>query len=211
MISEAQSGLGAMGVPLIVAAALCVYGFYWFIRRNNVLLAFSLAVVGAAVLAAPVILQIKSARANRPFDVIVVNDRVSETGFLRRQEFKGGRYTGPDGRNVVLQRRDDWPRTATLIVNDSERLVTIRRFQYTARRIGLSFGTPLIQVVFPGEHAVAPGYVHSMQDEGTSPPKTIRSDAPFGTVDILFRSLKKYDSARHGTRAGLLAERDRLR
>lgn len=211
MISETQSGLGAMGVPLIVAAALCAYGFYWFIRRNNVLLALFLAVAGAAMLAAPVVVNIISASTSKPFAVIVVNDRISGTGFLHREAFRGGRYTSPEGRIVLLQRDGGWPRTATLIVNDSERLVTLRLFQYTARHMNLPFGTPLVQVVFPGEHAVAQGYVQYMQDEGTPPPKTIRSDAPVDSIHILFRSLEKYDPARHGTRAELRAERDRLR
>ncbi len=209
MITEAVTGLGALGVIPLGLAALCALGFFWFIR-SNVVIGLSLAILGAGVLTTPVILNIKSAQSNRPFAVVVVNDQLSETGFLHKTSVNDGEYTSPAGRIVPLQRSPDWPRSVTLIVNDSNRLVTVRRYHY-ASSPSVSAGTPLIQVVFPWEQAVMAGYSYAMEDEGTPPPQSIGSSELLDMIDIIYRSTEPYDSTLHGTKTELITERDILK
>lgn len=206
MIAEVHESSGLLPVLFFGVAVLCAFGFYVFIRRN-VVLALALAVAGAAALAAPMVLSTRDAATKRPFDVIVVNDRISQTGFEHRAAFSGGEYTGAQDRTFPLQRQDDWPRAATLIVNDSDRLVTVRRYHYAASP-SVAAGTPMIEVVFPHEQAVLEGYIHAMEDEGTPPPESLSSQATFDMIDILYRSREPYDPLRHGTREILTGERD---
>ncbi len=195
MIIEANSGLGAWGVVPIGIAVPCAAAFFWFLSKRKVLVAFAFSLIGAAALVAPVLGHIKSTAANRPFQVIVVQDTLSPSGFLRHEGLSQGEYQAPDNRIVPLSRQPDWPRVATVIVNDSKRLVTLRRYHY-ASSSSLSAGSPLLEVVFPGETAVIEGYVDATEDDGTPPPQSIKADAPVAMLDILYRSAKPYDPAR---------------
>ncbi len=207
MIVEAETGLGPWGGILVLLAVLCGAAFFWFMSRSRVVLALASALVGAAVLAAPVILQTKPTGLNRPFEVIVVHDDLSKSGFLQHHGFTRGEYRAPDRAIVPLVRRPDWPRTATVIVNDSKRLVTLRRYHY-ASSSSISAGTPLLEVVFPGETAVIEGYVDAVEDAGTPPPRSMKANAPVAMLDILYRSTEPYDPVRDGGREKWLAERD---
>ena len=206
VIVEVQANSGLMSALPLGVAALCALGFFILIRRN-VILALAIALFGAGALVAPMILSARISANDRPFEVIVVNDQISESGFEHKSGFKGGEYMGPDGRRVPLQRQKDWPRAATLIVNDSDRLVTVRRYHYAASS-NVAAGTPLIEVVFPREQAVMEGYVYAMEDEGAPPPESLRSRTTVDMIDILYRSREPYDPARHGNRERLIGERD---
>ncbi|WP_109795825.1 hypothetical protein [Minwuia thermotolerans] len=197
MIAEADSGGNLLNVVALLLAAACAVGFFWFLRKNMLFgLAFALA--GAAVLAAPVVLDLRSTRSDRPFMLVIANDRISETGFLTREAFKGGRYHSPDNRTYRLEREPEWPSAATLIVNDSPRLLTVRRFLYLARPSQYA-DSPLMAVVFPGGQAVIRGYPYAMQNEGTAPPETLKSSQLGESIDIVYRTLEPYDPAIHGT------------
>jgi hypothetical protein len=206
MLVEFQSGLQLLGILPIGIAVLCAMGFFFFILQSRVIPAFGLALAGAIVLAAPVLLDIKSKAANPPFEVIIVNDQISPTGFLRHESFEGGKYASPYGTDLEILRDEDWPRVATLVINDSLRLVTVRRFHYSASS-ELSAGSPLMEVIFPGQHTIIEGYLDAMEDEGVEPPPSIQSSAPVDMLDILYRTNTPYDPVRHGTREELLSQK----
>lgn len=171
MIVEVETGNSATDIVFFALALAFAGGFFWLIRRN-VLLGLGCAVAGAGCLAAPMISSLLMPPGHRPFAIVIVNHQVSETGFLTQDVFRGGYYNSPSGREVLLAREKDWPASATLIVNDSDRLVIVQRFYFSANS-GFATDAPLVKVVFPGEQGVIRGFLHALADEGTPPPNSI--------------------------------------
>ncbi len=188
----------------IVAIALAVAGaagFFIFLKRN-ILISVVFVCLGAAALVAPQLLR------DWPFDVIVVTGQPEPDRIVSKSPFYGGVYTSPAGKERRFNRDRSWPRVATVVVNDSDRLVTLRRYFYSSAGIGVA-GTPLLAVVFPGEQHVVRGRISRTAPEGEPPPKSITSPSTQDRIDILHFGGEPYDPAKHGSRDALLQEIER--
>lgn len=94
---------------------------------------------------------------------------------------------------------------SVLIINNSDDLLTLRRFHY-ASDSSLSVGSPLMAFVLPWEQVVIEGHIDSIKNEGVAPPDTMASANPVDMLDILYRSAKPYDPGLQGTREQLEAQ-----
>jgi len=194
LVEDARYG-EVVAIVLAVAGAV---GFFVFLRRN-ILIAAVFVCLGAAALVAPQLIRAW------PFDVIVITGQPEPDRFLTKSAFYNGVYQSASGRERKLVRDNDWPRVATVIVNDSDRLVTVRRFFYTAAGIGHG-ETPLMAAVFPGDQYVMRGRVSRTAKQGAPPPKTITSASTADRIDILYVGNEPYSAKMHGSREKLLDE-----
>lgn len=176
---------------LIAAAGVCIIIYSYASSHRSILITAAGALLVAGALVAPMILR------GHPVTVIIAKAVDSKVEFVREDSYYGGTYTSDDGSMVKIKRERSWGPTATLLINDSDRLVTVKAYMYSALKF--AGGRVLLSTyLLPGEYRVFPRRISFTGDDETGPPESISSISMDDSILFLAYSIKPYDPLIHG-------------
>ncbi|MBD1548088.1 hypothetical protein [Roseibium aggregatum] len=138
------------------------------------------ALVAAAAFVAPMLLRVP------PVSVVVVRSQNADVVVERRDLFYGGTYHGRDGARLAVPTDRRFGRTATILINDSDRLVTVTGYSYSVVP-NAAGSADLMAYLLPGEAQVFPRRIDTFGSDADGPPKEIVSESAVG-----FRSYLAY-------------------
>jgi hypothetical protein len=184
--------IGAVGVGIML---------YSFAAKKNILVTGLGSVVAAAAFVAPMLLRAP------PVNVIVFFEKAGKVETIERKGFYGGDYIRADGSRLAIGTDRTWGRMATVVVNDTNRLLRLHRYLYS-------------KIKFAGGQAIFSGYVlpHRIKlfhvpmsllgSEDDKPPATIRAPEGFDSLLLLTYTREPYDPDKHGDGPRLQAARE---
>lgn len=182
MLEEATR-LAEIGAIAIAAVGAVVILYSILFKRNILIMAVG-AVIAAGALVAPGMLR------GQPVAVIMVVERDGEVTVEKRDQVYGGVYTAVDGAALEIDRNRAWGPTATLIINDSRRLVTLTSHLYSD--IGAA-REPKLWAYVPPRHAQAvPRNINVFGSSKTGPPETMLSTSRVDALLYLGYSDESY-------------------
>ena len=180
---------------LLAGLGAAIIGYSILFRRNILILALG-AVIAATALMAPMLLR------GSPVSVMVIKQNGSEIEVIDRSGFYDGHYRTRNGNRLAIERQRQWGRTATVVINDSDRFVSMKSYQYSDI-LGASGRPELLSYLLPMEYRVFPRRIAFTGDDVTGPPKTIESETVVGGIIFLAWSRVPYDPKIHGDAAEL--------
>ena len=178
----------------ILAIAVVVGGVglagYSVIRHNFLAMAAG-ALIAAAALVAPMLLR------GPPISVIAVKVVGGEIELVRRDRLYGGSYTARNGRRIDISPERHWGRTASLLINDSDRLIAVTSHLYSKFRFAGGHSA-FLSYLLPLEYRAFPRRIAFIGDDVSGPPKTIKSESHSDSILYLSYSHKPYQPTVHG-------------
>lgn len=189
MIEEAGR-YGEIFALAIAAMGAGIIGYSIICKRSIFVMAAG-AVLAAAALVAPMLLR------GQPINVMVV--QASETGIkiLRSDGFYSGNYLAKNGQTIAIDRKRSWGPTATFLINDSDRLVTLASHHYSSFRFA-GGRSDLLSYLLPQEYRAFPRRISYTGDAVTGPPITIKSIGTSDAIIFLGYSRQPYEPKQHG-------------
>ncbi|MBT4889583.1 MAG: hypothetical protein HON65_08530 [Rhodospirillales bacterium] len=187
---------------LVVAALGVAIVIFSVIAKRNIFVFTAGGLLGAGALMAPVLLRAP------PVSVVIVQELGESIEIKEHSGFYGGNYISPDGRQVAIETNRTWGRTATVIVNNTNRLVTITSHLYSQFRIAGGGPPALMSFVLPGHMRIFPRRISFTGSADEGPPHEITAALSVDFILYLAYSSKPYDPSLDGYQAELEAKLD---
>ena len=176
---------------IVIAAIGAGVIVYSVVAKRNIFVFAADALLAAAALVAPMLLR------PPPISVVIVKQEDGNIAVQRKDGFYGGTYTTRAGRRISVDPERRWGRTATLVINDSARLLKITAHRYS--RIKHAPGGPtLMAFVLPMRMKVLPRRIDHTGSERQGPPEEIESPSSVDVRIFLAYSDRPYDPKTHG-------------
>ncbi len=173
-------------LALAIAACGAAIVVYSVAFRRNIFVMAAGVLVAAAALVAPMLMRAP------PVSVVIVKQGADGVAVDQVGGFYDGTYTSRQGLEIAVERERKWGRTATVIINDSDRLITVTAHQYS--QFKYAPGRPqLLTYLLPGEWRVFPRRIGYTGNDRNGPPKTITSPSSVDVVIYLAYSTDPYD------------------
>lgn len=173
-------------LALAIAAAGGAIIVYSIVFRRNIFVMASGALLAAAALVAPMLMRAP------PVSVVIIKQSGDGVAVDQVGGFYDGTYTSRQGQKIAVERLRRWGRTSTVIINDSDRLITVTAHQYS--QFKYAPGRPqLLTYLLPKEWRVFPRRIGYTGNDRNGPPKTITSPSSVDFVIYLAYSTEPYD------------------